>query len=103
MTSVANHSNYINANAAGVASSNRKQLYTSLLSFTSQINILEGNAPQNAFALEDVKGVGVVHKSAEGKKCARSWRILSEVGSDPEFPELSLRDAAAIREIDATN
>ncbi len=70
---------------------------------TSQINILEGNAPQNAFALEDVKGVGVVHKSAEGKKCARSWRILSEVGSDPEFPELSLRDAAAIREIDATN
>jgi isoleucyl-tRNA synthetase len=26
---------------------------------------------------------------------------LPEVGTDPQFPELSLRDAAAVREIDA--
>jgi isoleucyl-tRNA synthetase len=33
---------------------------------------------------------------AEGKKCARSWRILPEVGADPRYPELSLRDADAV-------
>ena len=33
---------------------------------------------------------------AEGKKCARSWRILPEVGSDPRYPDLSLRDAEAV-------
>ena len=68
---------------------------------TSQITILSGKAPENAFVLEDVKGVGVVHKPAEGRKCARSWRILPEVGSDSDYPELSLRDAAAMREIDS--
>jgi isoleucyl-tRNA synthetase len=68
---------------------------------TSQINILSGDAPAGSFKLEEVKGVGVVHKPAQGRKCARSWRILPEVGSDSKFPELSLRDAAAIREIDA--
>ncbi|MGB7286511.1 MAG: isoleucine--tRNA ligase, partial [Salaquimonas sp.] len=67
---------------------------------TSQISISAGKAPQNAFKLDDVTGVGVVHIPADGKKCARSWRILPEVGSDREYPELSLRDAAAIREID---
>ena len=36
----------------------------------------------------------------EGKKCARSWRITQDVGSDPAFPELSARDAAAVREFD---
>ena len=46
-------------------------------------------------------GVGVVPKPAEGKKCARSWRITKDVGSDPEFPELSARDAAAVREFEA--
>jgi isoleucyl-tRNA synthetase len=45
----------------------------------------------------------VVSKRAEGKKCARSWRILPDVGSDPEFPDLSLRDVAAVREFDALN
>jgi isoleucyl-tRNA synthetase len=37
---------------------------------------------------------------AEGEKCARSWRITKDVGSDPAFPTLSARDAAAVREFD---
>jgi isoleucyl-tRNA synthetase len=41
-----------------------------------------------------------VSKLAEGKKCARSWRITRDVGADAEFPELSARDAAAVREYD---
>ncbi len=46
------------------------------------------------------EAVAVVPKRAEGKKCGRSWRITADVGSDPAYPELSARDAAAIREIE---
>ena len=35
-----------------------------------------------------------------GTKCARSWRFTDDVGSDPDYPELSARDAAAVREFD---
>ncbi|WP_395651132.1 isoleucine--tRNA ligase [Brevundimonas sp.] len=30
-------------------------------------------------------------------KCARSWRRVTDVGSDPDYPELSARDADAVR------
>jgi isoleucyl-tRNA synthetase len=40
-------------------------------------------------------------RPAEGRKCARSWKILPEVGSDPDYPDLSPRDAEAMREYDA--
>jgi isoleucyl-tRNA synthetase len=67
---------------------------------TSGIEVLAGDPPEGAFTLPDIPGVGVVPKPAEGTKCARSWRISVDVGSDPEFPELSARDAAAVREFD---
>ena len=38
---------------------------------------------------------------AAGKRCARSWKVLPEVGLDPAYPDLSLRDAAAMREYEA--
>ena len=38
---------------------------------------------------------------AEGRKCARSWKILASVGSDPAYPDVSPRDAQALREWDA--
>ncbi len=66
---------------------------------TSDIEIIEKKHPPNAFVMEEVGGVGVVFKPAQGKKCARSWRILPEVGTDPEYPDLSLRDAGVMREI----
>ncbi|MBL1406735.1 MAG: isoleucine--tRNA ligase [Hyphomicrobiales bacterium] len=68
---------------------------------TSDISIVTDAPSSGSFTLADIKGVGVVHNAAAGKKCARSWRILPEVGTDPDYPELSLRDANAIREIDA--
>jgi isoleucyl-tRNA synthetase len=68
---------------------------------TSGLELKAGAAPAGAFALDDVAGVGVVPRKAEGTKCARSWRITRDVGSDPDFPELSARDAAAVREFDA--
>ncbi|MGE0231856.1 MAG: isoleucine--tRNA ligase [Flavobacteriaceae bacterium] len=54
-------------------------------------------APAEAFRLPDV-AAAVVPALAEGRKCARSWKILPEVGSDPDYPDISLRDAAAMRE-----
>ena len=71
------------------------------ISITSGIEIVAGTPPAGAFTLDDVAGVGVVPKPAVGTKCARSWRIATDVGADPAFPELSARDAAAVREFDA--
>jgi len=71
------------------------------VSITSTAKLIAKAPPAAAFTLAEVPGVGVVPKRAEGKKCARSWRILADVGADPDFPDLSLRDAAAVREFDA--
>jgi len=68
---------------------------------TSAIEVIDGAAPEGAFRLPDVADVGVVPQRAEGRKCARSWRITRDVGEDATFPELSARDAAAVREFDA--
>jgi isoleucyl-tRNA synthetase len=65
---------------------------------TSAANVIIGAAPAGAFTLPDVSGVGVQFKPALGKKCARSWRIVQDVGSDPAFPDVSARDAIALRE-----
>lgn len=40
----------------------------------------------------------VVVEKAAGTKCARSWKILPTVGDDPEYPDVSPRDAEALRE-----
>jgi isoleucyl-tRNA synthetase len=62
--------------------------------------VIAGKLPADAVVASDAKSVGVVPKRAEGRKCARSWRITKDVGSDPAYPDLSARDAAAMREID---
>jgi isoleucyl-tRNA synthetase len=67
---------------------------------TSGIEVIAGALPADAVVASDARTVGVVPKRAEGRKCARSWRITTDVGSDPDFPDLSARDAAAMREID---
>jgi isoleucyl-tRNA synthetase len=71
------------------------------VAITSTAKLIAKMPPADAFTLPDVPGVGVVPKLAQGKKCARSWRVLRDVGADPEFPDLSPRDAAAVREFDA--
>ncbi|MBO0764678.1 MAG: isoleucine--tRNA ligase [Hyphomicrobiaceae bacterium] len=68
---------------------------------TSGVELVEGEAPGGAFTLPDVPGVAVVPRRASGLRCARSWRYTDDVGTDPAFPELSARDAAAVREFDA--
>ncbi|WP_430423316.1 isoleucine--tRNA ligase [Phenylobacterium sp.] len=68
---------------------------------TSQATLVAGEGPAGAFCLPEVGGVAVEPLKAEGRKCARSWRILPEVGSDPRYPDLSLRDADAVAAWDA--
>ena len=71
------------------------------VAITSAYTLVEGEGPPEAFRLEDVKDVAVVVQLAQGKKCARSWKILPSVGSDPAYPDVSPRDAQALREWEA--
>ena len=68
---------------------------------TSDIAIRTGAAPEGSFTLDDVAGVGVVIEKAQGRKCARSWKISPLVGSDPDYPDVTPRDADALRELKA--
>ncbi len=66
---------------------------------TSGVTIVAGMGPAGAFSLGDLASVSVEPVLAEGVKCARSWRITADVGSDPAFPDVSARDAIALREL----
>jgi isoleucyl-tRNA synthetase len=68
------------------------------VSITSAATMVAGEGPQTAFRLDEVPGVAVEVRLAQGKKCARSWKILPSVGSDPAYPDVSPRDAQALRE-----
>ncbi|HEY5105584.1 MAG TPA: isoleucine--tRNA ligase [Caulobacteraceae bacterium] len=68
---------------------------------TSQAELIAGKGPAGAFRISDTPAVSVEALIAEGGKCARSWRILAEVGADPRYPDLSLRDADAVAWWDA--
>ena len=71
------------------------------LCITSGAVLVEGEGPAEAFRLPDVPGVAVVPRLAEGRKCARSWKISPAVGLDPQFPDVTPRDAQALREWEA--
>jgi isoleucyl-tRNA synthetase len=68
---------------------------------TSDISLVSGEGPSDAFRSEDVGEVSVEPKRAEGVKCARSWKITRDVGSDSDYPDVSARDAQALRELAA--
>ncbi len=55
---------------------------------TSAIEVIETETP----------GVTVNFAKATGAKCARSWKISKDIGSDKEFPDITPRDAEAVRE-----
>jgi isoleucyl-tRNA synthetase len=68
---------------------------------TSAATLVHDDGPGSAFRLPDVSGVAVVPNIAEGVKCARSWKILTTIGADPQYPDVSPRDAQALREWEA--
>ncbi|MGZ3305542.1 MAG: class I tRNA ligase family protein, partial [Asticcacaulis sp.] len=70
---------------------------------TSQATLSYAAPPANVFRLDGINTVAVEFALAQGRKCQRSWRILPEVGTDPRYPDLSLRDADAVAQWDAKN
>jgi len=76
-------------------------LDVSEIMITSDAELHAGTGPDDAFQISEVNGVSVMPKLAQGTKCARSWRVVSDVGIDPDFPDISGRDAKAVREFDA--
>jgi len=71
------------------------------IAITSGTTIEPGEGPAAAFRLDDVPGVAVEFRPARGVKCARSWKIQPDVGADPDYPDVTPRDARALREWDA--
>ena len=67
---------------------------------TSHATLVEGEGPADAFRLDDVRGVAVEPVRARGRKCARSWKVTESVGEDPQYPDVTPRDAQALREWD---
>ncbi|WP_020590976.1 isoleucine--tRNA ligase [Kiloniella laminariae] len=60
---------------------------------TSQIELVRADAPEEAYRLQDVEGVGVVVDIAEGDKCQRCWKVLPDVGSHPHAEDTCSRCA----------
>ncbi|MEL7112986.1 MAG: class I tRNA ligase family protein, partial [Pseudomonadota bacterium] len=66
---------------------------------TSQAVLTTDAAPESAFRLAEEASVAVEPGRASGIKCARSWKYFDPTTADPEFPDVTPRDAAAIREV----
>ncbi len=66
---------------------------------TSQAELKLGQGPDDAFRLDDEKAVAVKPGQASGVKCARSWKYFDPATADPDFPDITPRDAAAVRAI----
>jgi isoleucyl-tRNA synthetase len=56
-------------------------------------------APEGAFRLPELPDVAVIVERARGIKCARSWRYFDPATASPDFPDVSPRDAEALREL----
>ncbi len=69
---------------------------------TSDITVEFGTPmPGAAFRLPEAPDVGVVVERAQGVKCARSWRYFDPATASPDFPDVTPRDAQALRELRA--
>jgi isoleucyl-tRNA synthetase len=67
----------------------------------SDIVVKSGDGPADAFRLPEAPGVAVVPTRASGVKCARSWKYFDPADADPEYPDVTDRDARALRELSA--
>ena len=68
------------------------------LCITSAIDIRLGEGPADAFRLSDMAGIAVEVIRASGRKCARSWKYFDPASADPAYPDITPRDAVAMRE-----
>ena len=70
---------------------------------TSGAKLIEGAGTLAAYHLDDTPGVAVLPKKADGVKCARSWKYFDPKTADPAYPDITPRDAEAVREIREAN
>jgi isoleucyl-tRNA synthetase len=68
------------------------------IAITSGATVIAGEGPAEAFRSDDVKGVAVVPAKAAGIKCARSWKYFDPATALADYPDITPRDAAAMRE-----
>jgi isoleucyl-tRNA synthetase len=73
------------------------------LCITSGVTFKTGEGPANAFRLPEASGVAVVVEKAAGIKCARSWKYFDPLTADPKYPDITPRDAEAVRAWDAAH
>jgi isoleucyl-tRNA synthetase len=66
---------------------------------TSGARISDVEGPEEAFRLADVPGVSVVPVRASGVKCARSWKYFDPATAEADYPDVTPRDARALREL----
>ncbi|MDJ0948034.1 MAG: isoleucine--tRNA ligase [Alphaproteobacteria bacterium] len=89
---------YTDADRAGVVA----DLPLDDIVIASAVTVTTDPPPPGAFTLDDVPGVGVEVRPAKGDKCARCWKVLPDVDSDPDCPGVCKRCADAVAGILAT-
>ncbi|MEE8500095.1 MAG: class I tRNA ligase family protein, partial [Kiloniellales bacterium] len=67
------------------------------IAITSDLTVIAQEPPAGTFTIEEVAGVGVSAGLAEGEKCQRCWRVLTDVGNHDEAPDVCGRCADALR------
>ena len=68
------------------------------LFITSGAVLVQGaSSPAGAFTLDDSPGIWVVPKPAPGIKCRRSWKYFDPATALPGFPDITPRDALAVK------
>ena len=60
----------------------------------SQVEFVENN---DELEETEIEGIRVKVVRALGKKCERCWKYSLEVGTDSEYPDVTLRDAKVLR------
>jgi len=85
----------VHVDDAGIAKSVSADAWNELF-IVSGHSFESAAAPAGAFRLDDVPGVAVVVKLAEGAKCERCWRVLPEVGSVAAHAALCRRCADVV-------
>lgn len=66
------------------------------LSITSEVEVVKGPIPEDAFTLVELPNVGVLVTLASGEKCNRCWKVLPEVGTVEAYPDLCQRCSSVV-------
>jgi isoleucyl-tRNA synthetase len=67
------------------------------LSITSNAELIQGPIPEGAYTIAFEQNMGVLVTLASGEKCNRCWKVLPEVGTIDNFPDLCHRCAISIQ------